>query len=302
MVLSDFFGLRLQQARSLLKWIAVITSMAIAVGSLVAFFLWSLDRVTAARFEYPWLIFGLPVAGFFMVYAYGKFGASAEGGNNLIVDQIHEPGGGVPLRMAPFILVSTVLTHLVGGSAGREGTAVQMGGSLASAFGKLFHLKAPDLRILLMAGIAAGFAAVFGTPIAGAVFALEILTIGRMQYEALVPALMAAVIADWTCHAWNIEHIHYQISYLSGSNAGGVFHLEPLLLLKVVVAAVAFGVMAHFFAETSHRLSAFLKKMISYAPLRPVAPRRRKRRYPGSGLFARHPRVSRPRCLVSQPQ
>lgn len=130
MVFSDILGIRLQQARSLLKWIAVVTPMAVTIGSLVALFLWSLDRATEARFAYSWLIYALPVAGFLMVFAYGRFGVSAEGGNNLIVDQIHEPGGGVPLRMTPFILVSTVLTHLVGGSAGREGTAVQMGVAL----------------------------------------------------------------------------------------------------------------------------------------------------------------------------
>jgi H+/Cl- antiporter ClcA len=134
----------------------------------------------------------MPVAGFAMVWAYQKFGKSAESGNNLTVDQIHEPGGGVPLRMAPFFLVTTVLTHLVGGSAGREGTALQ----LASAFGKTFKLSPGDVRILLMAGTAAGFGAVSGTPIVGAIFALEVLTIGRMQYEALLPTLFAAIVAD----------------------------------------------------------------------------------------------------------
>ncbi|KNY31795.1 DUF190 domain-containing protein [Agrobacterium genomosp. 3 str. CIP 111-78] len=270
MTLASIFGLRFQQIRSLAKWIAIVIPMAIAVGSLVALFLWSLDRATELRFELPWLIFCMPVAGFAMVWAYGKFGKSAEGGNNLIVDQIHEPGGGVPLRMAPFILVTTVLTHLVGGSAGREGTAVQLGGSLASAFGKVFKLTSADIRILLMAGIAAGFGAVFGTPIAGAVFALEVLTIGRMQYEALLPALLAAIVADWTCHAWSIGHTHYAIAYLSGAGEGIGFHLDAVLMLKVVIASVAFGLAAHFFAELSHLASSAYKAILPYAPLRPV--------------------------------
>lgn len=265
---SDIAGLRVRQVRALLKWAAVVTPMAIVVGSLVALFLWALDEATALRFDHPWLIYAMPVAGFAMVFVYGRFGGAAEGGNNLIVDQIHEPGGGVPLRMAPLILVSTVVTHLVGGSAGREGTAVQMGGSLASSFGRMFRLSPAETRILLMAGIAAGFGAVFGTPIAGAIFALEVLTIGRIQYEALLPALLAAIVADWTCHAWGIEHTQYHISFLDGAAAG--FNLQPLLLLKVIIAAVAFGVMAHLFAEVSHRLSALLKRAIGYAPLRPV--------------------------------
>lgn len=270
MAFSAFFGLRIAQVRGLAKWILIVVPMAVAVGSLVAVFLWSLDRATELRFEFPWLIYGMPVAGFAMVWAYQKFGKSAEAGNNLIVDQIHEPGGGVPLRMAPFILVTTVLTHLVGGSAGREGTAVQLGGSLASAFGKVFKLAPGDVRILLMAGIAAGFGAVLGTPIAGAIFALEVLTIGRMQYEALLPALLAAIVADWTCHAWGIGHTHYAIAYLGGVGEVVGFHLDAVLLLKVVIAGVAFGLAAHFFAELSHLASSAYKAILPYAPLRPV--------------------------------
>ncbi|NTF42865.1 voltage-gated chloride channel family protein [Rhizobium rhizogenes] len=266
---SLFLHDRFQQFRGLFKWIALVVPMAVAVGSLCALFLWSLDRATAARFEHPWLIFLMPVAGFAMVWVYQRFGRGAEGGNNLIVDQIHEPGGGVPLRMAPFILVSTVLTHLVGGSAGREGTAVQLGGSVASAFARIFRLSHAEIRILLMAGIAAGFGAVFGTPIAGAVFALEVLTIGRMQYEALIPSLAAAIAADWTCHAWGIEHIQYHVGYLSGTPASS-FHLEPLLLIKVGLAGVLFGLMARCFSEVSHMASATFKRFCAYAPLRPV--------------------------------
>ncbi|MGY5775877.1 voltage-gated chloride channel family protein [Rhizobium sp. LEGMi135b] len=266
---SVYFHHRFQQFRSLFKWIVLVVPMAVVVGSLCALFLWSLDNATAARFDHPWLIFLMPLAGFLMVLVYQRFGRGSEGGNNLIVDQIHEPGGGVPLRMAPFILVSTVLTHLVGGSAGREGTAVQLGGSIASAFARIFRLSHVEIRILLMAGIAAGFGAVFGTPIAGAVFALEVLTIGRMQYEALIPSLAAAITADWVCHAWGIEHIRYQIGYLAGTPAS-TFHLDALLLIKVGVAGVIFGLMARSFSEVSHRASAAFKRFCAYAPLRPV--------------------------------
>ncbi|MBS7555858.1 DUF190 domain-containing protein [Ancylobacter dichloromethanicus] len=263
-----FLGLSLQQIRSIAKWTLVVVPMSAVVGSLCALFLWALDQATQARFDYPLLIYVMPIAGFVMVLAYQVFGRSAEGGNNLIVEQIHEPGGGVPLRMAPLILASTVLTHLVGGSAGREGTAVQLGGSIASAFAKLFRFDRADIRILLMAGIAAGFGAVFGTPIAGAVFALEVLTIGRMQYEALLPCLMAAIGGDWACHAWGIEHTSYVVTFLAGAGTG--FHLDALLMAKVALASVAFGLMARFFAEISHLASSAFKAVCPYAPLRPV--------------------------------
>jgi H+/Cl- antiporter ClcA len=215
--------------------------VAIVVGSLCALFLWSLDLATKTRFDHPWLLFGLPVAGLCVGFLYRWLGRSAEGGNNLIVEQIHEPGGGVPLRMAPLILVSTVITHLFGGSAGREGTAVQLGGSIAGALAKAVGLDADDIRVLLMTGIAAGFGAVFGTPIAGAVFALEVLTLGRIQYEALIPCLAAAIIADWTCHTWGIAHTLYHIAYLSGPVLPGSFHVDGWLLCKVALAGTAFG-------------------------------------------------------------
>jgi H+/Cl- antiporter ClcA len=244
-----------------------LTPTSAAIGSLCALFLWSLDWATRARFEHPWLLFGLPVAGFLVGLVYHWKGRSAEAGNNLIVDQIHTPGGGVPLRMAPLILVSTVITHLFGGSAGREGTAVQLGGSLASAFAKLFRLDAARMRILLMAGIAAGFGAVFGTPVAGAVFALEVLTVGRVNYEALIPCLVAALIGDWACKAWGVEHTLYTVTFHA---AGGKYGLDPVLLAKVALAGVAFGLISLLFAESQHRLSGLLKRLIPYGPARPV--------------------------------
>ena len=133
------------------KWLLIATPVGAAIGSAVALFLWALDVATRTRWDHPWLLFLLPVAGLFVGQMYHLLGKSVEGGTDLIMDQIHKPGGGVPTRMAPLVLIGTVITHLFGGSAGREGTAVQMGGSIASTICRWFKLRPADARILLMA-------------------------------------------------------------------------------------------------------------------------------------------------------
>ena len=185
--------------------------VGLLAGTASALFLWSLDLVTDTRLQHAWLIWLLPAAGALVAWVYAAYGGTASRGNNLILESIHHGKEEIPLRMLPLVLGGTLLTHLTGGSAGREGTAIQMGGSLSWLAGSILRSGAADRRILLMCGIAAGFGSVFGTPLAGAVFGLEVLAIGLIRHEALLPCLAAALAGDWTTRAWGIRHQLYRL-------------------------------------------------------------------------------------------
>ncbi|MBX2925966.1 MAG: voltage-gated chloride channel family protein [Chitinophagaceae bacterium] len=255
----------------LFKWTCLVIPVALTVGSFVALFLWLLEKAIDARFATPWLLFLLPLAGILIYFLYKLSGKNAEGGNNLIMDEIHSPGGGVPFRMAPLVLLTTVITHLFGGSAGREGTAVQIGGSLAQFFAKKLKLSQEDIKTLLMTGIAAGFGAVFGTPITGAIFALEVLALGRIKHDALMPCFIASVLADIVCSAWGIHHTHYHINFReSGVVFLRYFHFDFLLLFKAIIAGVAFGLAGYMFAEISHTIKNYSNRWIKIKWLIPA--------------------------------
>lgn len=260
-------------ASHLIRWSFLAIPLAIAVGAMVAFFLWALDWATNTRWENSWLIFFLPLAGILIFLLYGYWGKNAEAGNNLIMDEIHKPGGGIPFRMAPLVLLTTVLTHLFGGSAGREGTAVQMGGSLASFMARHLKLDHRDTRIILMAGMAAGFGAVFGTPVTGAIFALEVLAIGRIKYDALIPCLIASLVADITCSSLSIHHTQYSIAYVTDRslNALPFISFDLVLLAKVIGAGFLFGLASFLFSKLSHQIKTLSHRYLVHKWLIPVA-------------------------------
>ncbi len=244
------------------RWLLIACLIGGLVGSASAFLLVSLQWVTNYRESHVWIISLLPIGGLIIGLTYHYFGSSVVKGNNMLLEEVHSPKKIIPFRMAPLVLFGTLVTHLFGGSAGREGTAVQMGGAIADQFTKWFKLKNRDRKILIIMGISAGFASVFGTPLAGAVFALEVLIVGRMRYEALLPSIIVAQIAHYTCLAWNVSHTHYSIPFVP--------EMQAIDLLYTVGAGILFGLAALWFSKSVHFFGNKFKELISYPPLRPV--------------------------------
>ncbi|MGO3183342.1 MAG: voltage-gated chloride channel family protein [Aequorivita sp.] len=246
----------------LLKWILICLTLGLFAGSVSAFFLFSLEWVTNWRESNLWIIALLPVGGFIIGLSYHLYGNSVVKGNNLLLEELHSPKKIIPFRMAPLVLFGTILTHLFGGSAGREGTAVQIGGAIADRFTKVLNLSKRDRQIVLIAGISAGFASVFGTPLAGGIFALEVLILGRIRLDAIVPSFMAAVFADYFCRIWGITHTQYNINTVA--------EMTPINLLWCLLAGIIFGLVAMLFSKSTHFWANLFKNNVKYPPLRPV--------------------------------
>lgn len=230
-----------------IKWIVLGSVVGILSGTASAFFLKSLDAVTELRMRHAWLLFLLPLGGALVSYLYMRYGKNSSKGNNLILEQIQDGHETIPLRMAPLVLFGTLVTHLFGGSAGREGTAVQMGGSLAEGFGKLIRINPLDRKILLMCGISGGFGSIFGTPLAGTIFGLEVIAIGLISHKALLPCFTASFVGDIVAtRVWGVKHIHYQVDVFPA--------LGVTVLLKVILASILFGLASILFSELTHYL------------------------------------------------
>ena len=246
--------------KMLVKWGALGSAVGVLAGTASAVFLISLTWATNFRLDNPFLLFLLPLGGLLVGWIYHRFAGTAARGNNLVIEEVHTNGSLIPLRMAPFVLFGTVVTHLFGGSAGREGTAIQMGASLADGLRRALRLNPADRRLMIMAGIAGGFGSVFGTPMAGFVFGMEVQSVGRIRYDGIIPCLVAAVVGDLVTRGLGVKHSVYPVL--------ANFEIEPVLLLKVALAGIAFGLCSILFVELIHRIKHWQSHWIKYPPLR----------------------------------
>jgi H+/Cl- antiporter ClcA len=243
------------------RWAALGALVGLLAGLASAAFLETLTWATRTRHAHPDLVYLLPVVGLATGLAYHYLGGRSGGGNALILDEIHDPKDWLPRRMAPLTYGFTVLGHLVGASVGREGTAIQMAGSLTDAFGRATRVSRADRSILLIAAIAGGFGSVFGVPFAGVVFAFEVQSMRRRR-RALVPAVAASFVGDAVVRLLDVHH--------TPTPELGRVPLDPSLLLKLALAGLAFGLTARTFVGVTHALRRELARLVGWPPLRPA--------------------------------
>ena len=244
------------------KWLVLCLTVGLLSGMASALFLVSLQWVSTFRDRHLVLVWLLPIGGLMVGLLYHYFGKEVVKGNNLILEEYEQPKERIPLKMAPLVLIGTLLTHLFGGSAGREGTAVQMGSAIADQFSKVFPLTKAERRTLLIIGISAGFASVFGTPIAGALFAIEVLFFSKVSYRSLIPSFLTAFVAYYTVELLHVQHTHYSIPSVPA--------LSFIHLAWVFPVGIACGLTALLFSKTTHFFSTLFSKYITFPPIRPM--------------------------------
>lgn len=234
------------------KWILFALITGGIVGVVGSLFHHAIDHGTALRGEYPWLLFLLPVAGVIIVASYQVTRMSDDKGTEFVISAVRE-GKALRFRTAPLIFLGTVLTHLTGGSAGREGAALQLGGCISGSLGRVLRLDAKDERIITMCGMSAGFSALFGTPLAAAVFAMEVESIGVMYYAALVPCVLSALIANLISTAMGVQSTAFTLT--------AVPEFSAVVFLQVLVLGIAFAVLASLFCRGMHLGSHLYQKV-----------------------------------------
>ncbi len=242
--------------KSLLKWVLIAFVVGAFAGSASAVFLLLLEWAKETRDSHNWLLFFLPVGGVLVAACYKFWGGNVVKGNNLLIEEVQKPSKVISFLMAPLVLLGTIITHVCGGSAGREGTAVQMGAAIADQLNFIKNFSNESRKILIMCGMAAGFASLFGTPLAGTLFAMEIIILGKVRYEGLLPILLSALVANYVCDLWPIEHAIYEIKKVPDFNL--------LNFCWVLLASIGFGLVAMFFSKGLFWLSNYFKKVIRH--------------------------------------
>ena len=243
--------------RTFYRWVLLSVVTGLVCGVVGSAFHLTVDKATEIRLDNPWLIFLLPVGGVLIAFIYRVSHMEGEGTNG-IIDSIHD-GGRVHIRLVPVIFISTAITHLVGGSAGREGAALQIGGGIGYRVGRMLKLDDKDMRLVTLCGMSAVFAALFGTPLTATIFALEVISVGVLYYSGLIPCLVASVTAYGVSRLFGIAPMRYTVL------------LEPLevgLLVRVCILAVTCAVVSMVFCIAMHKTEQFASTKIKNGYLR----------------------------------
>ncbi|WP_107037566.1 chloride channel protein [Brumimicrobium mesophilum] len=243
------------------QWILITLLISFAAGCISALFLGSLTAVTQIRTSNSIFIYLLPIGGLLigLMYYFGAKGV--EGGNNYLIREMNSPKKPIHWKIIPLVFIGTVATHLFGGSAGREGTAVQMGGAVGDAIPQLFSWTKKYRKRLLRMGVAAGFAGVFGTPIAGAIFAFELARDKKFKIADTIWVIISSFGGHFFCIVWGIHHSKYSIEDFPAISFYSV--------LSTLVAGIAFGIAAYSFIKFKHLFTQLFSK-ISIPYLRPM--------------------------------
>lgn len=230
----------LYRALTLLKWLSIGILMGLVVGSISSAFSFCLTFVTELRMKHPYIVYGLPIGGLVIVGLYKLFLKDKKKGTNVVINSISDKPQ-ISSLIAPLIFVSTVITHFFGGSAGREGAALQLGGSLGNTFGRVFKFKERDKKIIIMSGMSAAFSALFGTPMAAAIFSIEAATVGSLYIASLLPCVISAVVASYFSASLGISPESFTISEIPefGIANGGKTILLALLVGLISIAFCA---------------------------------------------------------------
>lgn len=241
------------------RWVLLGCAVGAVAGGAGTVFYFTMRAVTGLRVSHGWLIWLLPIGGLFIVFLYRACRVTKSQGTNLVIVSVRSPEP-VPLKMAPLIFVSTAVTHLFGGSAGREGAALQLGGSLGYQMGKAFRLDEKDLHIMTMCGMAASFSALFGTPATSAVFVLEVVTVGVMYYAALVPCAVASIVGYCVARQFGAVPTSFSIT--------GVPSAAPVPFLRVALLAALCALVSILFCVAMHGAGSVYGKYVPNQYLR----------------------------------
>jgi H+/Cl- antiporter ClcA len=244
----------LRRIRISLKWILFAVISGALIGSAGTFFYLCLSFVNLVRSKNPWLIWLLPVAGLLIVGAYQLLRDEDDPGTNLVLSAIHS-GDRLPVRMAPLIFFSTLVTHLFGGSAGREGAALQLGGSIGNGLGTLFRFEEKDRNIMIMCGMSAAFSALFGTPMAAAIFAMEVVSVGVFYYAALLPCVIAALVAQAVALSFGVGPERFLLASVPSFTLRTAL-MTSLLAVLCALISILFCIVLH---QAEHLYRRFLK-------------------------------------------